>query len=53
METDLDKDEIVVARPNELCGEQLLCSEYLGILTNTSRGQQLVKKEASCCKIFE
>ena len=32
MEADLDKDEVVLARPNELCGEMLLSSEYLGLL---------------------
>ena len=37
MEADLDKDEIIQPRPNELCGEQLLCNEYLGIMTNNNQ----------------
>nr|CAB3223157.1 lisH domain-containing protein ARMC9 [Phallusia mammillata] len=40
MEADLDKDEVIVPRPNEVTGEQLLCSEYLGILTNTRQHHQ-------------
>ena len=35
MEADLDKDEAIQPRPNELCGEQLLCSDYLGIMSNS------------------
>uniref|UniRef100_H2YYH6 LisH domain-containing protein ARMC9 n=1 Tax=Ciona savignyi TaxID=51511 RepID=H2YYH6_CIOSA len=34
MEADLDKDEIIQPLPGELSGEQLLCAEYLGIMTN-------------------
>ncbi|CAK8681084.1 unnamed protein product [Clavelina lepadiformis] len=35
MEADLDKDEIIQPRPNEFSGEQLLCSDYLGIMFNS------------------
>ena len=34
METDLDKDEIVVARSNEMSGEHLLNSSFLGIMAS-------------------
>nr|XP_039262549.1 lisH domain-containing protein ARMC9-like [Styela clava] len=35
MEADLDKDEVLQLRPRELSGEKFLCSEYLGIMTNS------------------
>ena len=34
MEADLDKDEVIQPRPNELCGEELLASEYLAMISN-------------------
>ncbi|XP_062868784.1 lisH domain-containing protein ARMC9 isoform X2 [Trichomycterus rosablanca] len=34
MEADLDKEELLQSQPPELCGETLLTTEYLGIMTN-------------------
>ncbi|XP_037401388.1 lisH domain-containing protein ARMC9 isoform X1 [Pygocentrus nattereri] len=34
MEADLDKEEVLQPQPKELSGENLLTSEYLGIMTN-------------------
>ncbi|XP_030646980.1 lisH domain-containing protein ARMC9, partial [Chanos chanos] len=34
MEADLDKEEILQSQPQELSGESLLTTEYLGIMTN-------------------
>uniref|UniRef100_A0A3P8XKL3 LisH domain-containing protein ARMC9 n=1 Tax=Esox lucius TaxID=8010 RepID=A0A3P8XKL3_ESOLU len=34
METDLDKEEVLLPQPRELSGETLLTTNYLGIMTN-------------------
>ncbi|XP_066565322.1 lisH domain-containing protein ARMC9 isoform X2 [Amia ocellicauda] len=40
METDLDKDEILLAQPRDLSGEALLTTQYLGLLTNTAKSKR-------------
>ncbi|XP_029003860.1 lisH domain-containing protein ARMC9 isoform X2 [Betta splendens] len=37
METDLDKEEVLLPQPRELSGESLLTTEYLGIMTNMAK----------------
>ncbi|KAF4083077.1 hypothetical protein AMELA_G00135920 [Ameiurus melas] len=37
MEPDLDKEDDLQPQPKELCGEQLLTTEYLGIMTNMGK----------------
>uniref|UniRef100_F7B890 LisH domain-containing protein ARMC9 n=1 Tax=Ciona intestinalis TaxID=7719 RepID=F7B890_CIOIN len=41
MEADLDKDEIIQPLPSELSGEEFLCSEYLGIMTNIGMSNKM------------
>ncbi|KAM8888674.1 lisH domain-containing protein ARMC9 isoform 1-T5 [Synchiropus picturatus] len=40
LETDVDKEEVLQPQPRELCGESLLTTEYLGIMTNMSTLKQ-------------
>uniref|UniRef100_A0AAY4EY89 LisH domain-containing protein ARMC9 n=1 Tax=Denticeps clupeoides TaxID=299321 RepID=A0AAY4EY89_9TELE len=40
MEADLDKEEVFQPQLNELSGEALLTTEYLGIMTNMGRGKR-------------
>lgn len=40
METDLDTEEVLQPQPRELSGESLLTTEYLGIMTNMSKGKR-------------
>uniref|UniRef100_A0A8B9KZH0 LisH domain-containing protein ARMC9 n=1 Tax=Astyanax mexicanus TaxID=7994 RepID=A0A8B9KZH0_ASTMX len=40
MEADLDKEEVLQPQPKELSGENLLTTEYLGIMTNMVKGKQ-------------
>ncbi|TNN75573.1 LisH domain-containing protein ARMC9 [Liparis tanakae] len=40
METDLDAEEVLQPQPRELSGESLLTTEYLGIMTNMSKGKR-------------
>ncbi|XP_034530753.1 lisH domain-containing protein ARMC9 isoform X2 [Notolabrus celidotus] len=37
MEADLDIEEVLQPQPRELCGESLLTTEYLGIMTNMTK----------------
>lgn len=37
MEADLDIEEVLQPQPRELCGESLLTTEYLGIMTNMAK----------------
>ncbi|KAI4881343.1 hypothetical protein NFI96_015031, partial [Prochilodus magdalenae] len=40
MEADLDKEEVLQPQPKELSGENLLTTEYLGIMTNMTKGKR-------------
>ncbi|CAJ1060779.1 lisH domain-containing protein ARMC9 isoform X3 [Xyrichtys novacula] len=40
MEADLDVEEVLQPQPRELCGESLLTTEYLGIMTNMAKGKR-------------
>ncbi|XP_072516635.1 lisH domain-containing protein ARMC9 isoform X2 [Salminus brasiliensis] len=40
MEADLDKEEVLQPQPKELSGENLLTTEYLGIMTNMAKGKR-------------
>ncbi|XP_056675932.1 lisH domain-containing protein ARMC9 isoform X2 [Monodelphis domestica] len=40
MESDLDKDEVIQPQLGELCGEKLLTSEYLGIMTHSGKARR-------------
>ncbi|XP_041647519.1 lisH domain-containing protein ARMC9 isoform X1 [Cheilinus undulatus] len=49
MEADLDIEEVLQPQPRELCGESLLTTEYLGIMTNMAKVKRKMTPQQLPC----